>query len=109
MTQCASMWRTSAILILFVSLLMLPRTAAQTAPFDIVITHGRIIDGTRSPWHSGDIGIHGGRIAAIGSLTRPPPTRTIDAHGPVVAPGFIDMLRPSELTNLVAPRLPSKI
>ena len=36
-------------------------------------------------------------------------TRTIDVHGMVVAPGFIDMLGQSELTILVSPRLPSKI
>ena len=35
--------------------------------------------------------------------------RTIDAHGMVVAPGFIDMLGQSELSILVNPHLPSKI
>jgi N-acyl-D-amino-acid deacylase len=78
-------------------------------PFDIVIIHGHIIDGTGSPWYSGDIGIRDGHIAAIGNLTAAPRKRTIDAHGDVVAPGFIDMLGQSELTMLVDPRLPSKI
>ena len=82
---------------------------AQDAPFDLVITHGRIIDGTGSPWYSGDIGIRDGRIAAIGNLANSQAKRTIDAHGMVVAPGFIDMLGQSELTILVDPRLPSKI
>ena len=41
---------------------------AATSPFDIVITNGHIIDGTGSPWYSGDIGIRNGRIAAIGNL-----------------------------------------
>ncbi len=77
--------------------------------FDIVIVHGHIIDGTGSPWYSGDIGIRAGHIAAIGNLTDAPRGRTIDAHGDVVAPGFIDMLGQSELTMLVDPRLPSKI
>ena len=80
-----------------------------SAAFDIVITNGRIIDGTGSPWYSGDIGIRGGRIAAIGNLSAVPRARTIDAHAMVVAPGFIDMLGQSELTILVDPRLPSKI
>jgi N-acyl-D-amino-acid deacylase len=80
-----------------------------SAAFDIVITNGRIIDGAGSPWYSGDIGIRGGRIAAIGNLSAAPRTRTIDAHAMVVAPGFIDMLGQSELTILVDPRLPSKI
>ncbi len=82
---------------------------AQSPSFDIVITNGHIIDGTGSPWYSGDIGIRDGKIAAIGNLEGAPRTRTIDAHGKVVAPGFIDMLGQSELTILVDPRLPSKI
>jgi N-acyl-D-amino-acid deacylase len=82
---------------------------AQSAPFDLVITNGHIIDGTGSPWYSGDIGIRGGKIAAIGNLASAPRQRTIDAAGKVVAPGFIDMLGQSELTILVDPRLPSKI
>jgi dihydroorotase/N-acyl-D-amino-acid deacylase len=85
---------------------------AQPAPsqsFDIVITHGHILDGTGSPWYSGDIGIRDGHIAAIGNLAAAPRTRTLDAEGKVVAPGFIDMLGQSELTILVDPRLPSKI
>jgi hypothetical protein len=60
--------------------------------FDLVIVNGHIIDGTGSPWYSGDVGIRAGRIAAIGNLTASPRRRTIDAHGSVVAPGFIDML-----------------
>jgi len=78
-------------------------------PYDVVIQHGRIVDGTGSPWYSGDVGIRRGRIAAIGNLTGAPAKRTINAHGMVVAPGFIDMLGQSELTILVNPHLPSKI
>jgi dihydroorotase/N-acyl-D-amino-acid deacylase len=80
-----------------------------TAPFDLVITNGHIIDGTGSPWYSGDLGIRDGRVAAIGNLSAAPRKRTIDAAGKVVAPGFIDMLGQSEMTILVDPRLPSKI
>jgi len=77
--------------------------------FDLVITNGHIIDGTGSPWYSGDIGISDEKIAAIGNLTDAQRKRTIDARGMVVAPGFIDMLGQSEITILVDPRLPSKI
>jgi dihydroorotase/N-acyl-D-amino-acid deacylase len=77
--------------------------------FDLVITNGHIIDGTGSPWYSGDLGIRGGRVAAIGNLSAASRSRTIDARGMAVAPGFIDMLGQSELTILVDPRLPSKI
>ncbi|MFZ0859243.1 MAG: D-aminoacylase [Candidatus Sulfotelmatobacter sp.] len=95
----------------FFLLLAAVRLPAQTpgAPFDLVITHGHIIDGTGSPWYSGDVGIRDGRIAAIGNLSAAPRKRAIDAAGKVVAPGFIDMLGQSELTILVDPRLPSKI
>jgi N-acyl-D-amino-acid deacylase len=82
---------------------------ARGRPFDIVIEHGHIIDGTGSPWYAADVGIRDGRIAAIGQLSAAPATRRIDAHGLVVAPGFIDMLGQSELTILVNPHLPSKI
>src|ERR1700719_2322897 len=85
------------------------RGQEQTRPFDIVITNGHIIDGTGSPWYSGDIGIRDGKIAAIGNLQDAGRARTIDARGMVVAPGFIDMLGQSEHTILVDARLPSKI
>src|ERR1051326_7790061 len=92
-------------------LLALPSLHAQStpAPYDIIIRNGHIIDGTGSPWYSGDIRIRNGHIAAIGFLGAAQAKRTIDAHGMVVAPGFIDMLGQSELTILVNPHLPSKI
>jgi dihydroorotase/N-acyl-D-amino-acid deacylase len=94
-----------------VLLIYTSRTLCSPAPesFDLVITSGHIIDGTGSPWYSGDIGIRNGKIAAIGDLNGLSRARTIDAHSMVVAPGFIDMLGQSELTILVDPRLPSKI
>jgi len=98
----------------FLSLVLLfgvaPLEAREPAQsLDIVITNGRIIDGTGSPWYSGDIGIRDGKITVIGNLSAAPRARTIDARGMVVAPGFIDMLGQSEFTILVDPRLPSKI
>jgi N-acyl-D-amino-acid deacylase len=91
---------------LTIALLLL---AAGNGPYDVVIHNGRIVDGSGSPWYSGDIGIRQGRIARIGNLTGAAAKRTIDARGMVVAPGFIDMLGQSELTMLVNPHLPSKI
>jgi N-acyl-D-amino-acid deacylase len=83
--------------------------AAAVAPYDLVIRNGHIIDGTGSPWYAADLAIRGGKIAAIGNLSGAPARRTVDAHGMVVAPGFIDMLGQSEMTILVNPHLPSKI
>lgn len=92
------------------SLLFAPAAFSQSgAGFDVIIRNGHIIDGTGSPWYAGDVGVRDGHIAAIGDLSRDSAKQIIDAHGMVVAPGFIDMLGQSELTILVDPRLPSKI
>jgi N-acyl-D-amino-acid deacylase len=98
----------ASMLLIYAALGWSASTSAPSA-FDLVIINGHIIDGTASPWYSGDLGIRNGRIAAIGNLDRRARKRTMDAHGMVVAPGFIDMLGQSELTILVDPRLPSKI
>jgi N-acyl-D-amino-acid deacylase len=89
--------------------LFIAATALLAQPYDLVIRNGHIVDGTGSPWYSGDVGIRGGRIAAIGALSGAAAKRTVDARGMVVAPGFIDMLGQSEITILVNPHLPSKI
>jgi N-acyl-D-amino-acid deacylase len=83
--------------------------AAQEPSYDLIIRNGRIIDGTGSPWYTGNIGIREGRIADIGSLIGARAKQTIDAAGMVVTPGFIDMLGQSDLSILVRPQLPSKI
>ncbi len=62
---------------------------AQT--YDIVITAGRIYDGSGGPPYVADIGIKDGHIAAIGQLP-PDAGRIIQAQGLAVAPGFINML-----------------
>src|SRR5579862_5482762 len=85
--------------------------ARDVAPpaYDVIIEHGRVVDGTGAPWFAADVGIRAGRVAAIGRLDKATATRRIDAAGRVVAPGFIDMLGQSELTLLVNPHVPSKI
>jgi N-acyl-D-amino-acid deacylase len=85
------------------------RQAAPPPEFDVVITGGRVVDGTGAPWFRGDVGITGDRISAIGDLARRPATLRIDARGLVVAPGFIDMLGQSEFNVLVDGRAASKI
>ena len=98
-----------ALGILFAAGACAPAASDAAAPFDVVIANGHIIDGTGSPWYAADVGIRGGKIAAIGNLSAAAATKRLDAHGMVVAPGFIDMLGQSELTILVNPHLPSKI
>ena len=62
--------------------------------YDVVITGGRIVDGTGNPWYYGDVGVRGDRIARIaprGALANAGAPRRIDAAGLIVAPGFIDI------------------
>jgi len=63
----------------------------QLQPFDILIQHARIVDGSGNSWYYGDIGIRGDSIAAIGRLYGAPAKLTINAHGLTAAPGFIDI------------------
>ena len=58
--------------------------------FDLLIRGGTVIDGTRAPRFDADIGIADGRVTAIGNLAGRSATRTLDATGLIVAPGFID-------------------
>jgi dihydroorotase/N-acyl-D-amino-acid deacylase len=99
-----------AHLLMFLLLIGVPVTLfSQQQQYDLIIRNGHIVDGTGSPWYSGDVAIRGGRIAALGALVDAKAQKTIDASGMVVAPGFIDMLGQSDLSILVNPRLPSKI
>jgi N-acyl-D-amino-acid deacylase len=69
--------------------LALPLSAQQT--YDLLIQGGRILDGTGNPWYYADVGISGGRVAAVGDLKGARARRVIDARGLYVAPGFIDV------------------
>lgn len=59
--------------------------------FALLIRNGKIVDGTGNPWFHGDVGIKDGKIAALGKLNGRSASRTIDATGLAVTPGFIDM------------------
>jgi N-acyl-D-amino-acid deacylase len=82
---------------------------SQARSFDVLISGGRIVDGTGGPWYRADVGLTGDRIVAIGDLSGASAKTRIDATHLVVAPGFIDMLGQSEFNVLVDNRAASKI
>src|SRR5438445_3893068 len=57
--------------------------------YDLLIRNGRVIDGTGAPARRADIGVAGGCIAGIGSLSGPA-QKVTDAEDLAFAPGFID-------------------
>jgi N-acyl-D-amino-acid deacylase len=61
------------------------------ARFDTIIKGGTVVDGTRAPRFVADVGIVGGRIAAVGRLDASDAGEVIDAAGLIVAPGFVDL------------------
>jgi N-acyl-D-amino-acid deacylase len=61
------------------------------AEFDTVIKGGMIVDGTRSPRYRADIAIKNGRVAEIGHIDAHRARKVLDAHGMIVAPGFVDL------------------
>ncbi len=71
--------------------------------YDMLITGGRIVDGSGAPWYRADIAINDGKIVAIGDLAERPAKLTIDAGDRVVSPGFIDMMGGSTLPLLIDP------
>jgi N-acyl-D-amino-acid deacylase len=95
--------------VLVIVLACLAVVRGQPPDFDVVISGGRIVDGTGTPWFRGDVGIRGDRIAAVGDLGGKSAALRVDAAKLVVAPGFIDMLGQSEMNLLADSRAASKV
>src|SRR4051812_17974016 len=82
---------------------------AEEAKYDLLIFGGRVVDGTGNPWFVGDVAVRGDRIVAVGRVPAGAAARTIDAHGLIVAPGFIDMHAHSDFLLLEDGSAPSKV
>ncbi|HMJ68869.1 MAG TPA: D-aminoacylase [Cyclobacteriaceae bacterium] len=76
--------------ITFLALVLLVALATNAQQYDVLIKNGKIIDGSGNSWFYGDVAISNGKIVAVGRLTGTA-TKTIDAKGLIVAPGFIDV------------------
>src|SRR5690349_3461922 len=61
------------------------------AEFDLQITGGTVVDGTRVPRYQADIWIKDGKIAQIGGRAQGFAKKVIFADGLIVAPGFVDL------------------
>ncbi len=84
------------VLLLALSLVAAPgmlarRDLTSVLAYDLVITNARIVDGSGNPWFRADVGIKDGRITRIGRIDSSQASKTIDAKGQIVAPGFIDV------------------
>jgi N-acyl-D-amino-acid deacylase len=103
----------SAVLFSALMVLWLGNASAAERPsgatYDVVISNGRIVDGTGNPWFYGDLAIKGGKIAKIGKIDPKAGKRVIDAKGMAVSPGFIDLHTHTDLPALADGNVESKI
>ena len=69
---------------------LLASAGLHAQDLDLLIQNGSVLDGSGSAAISADIGISGDRIVLVGPSAGRHAKREIDAHGLIVAPGFID-------------------
>ena len=82
----------------------------MTHKLDLLITNGRILDGTGNPAYDADIGIIGGQIAVMArDLGKTHAQRVIDAEGMVVSPGFIDTHSHDDAYLFINPQCEDKV
>ncbi len=77
--------------------------------YDLLITGGTVIDGTKAPRFTADVGVVDGRIAAVGDLAGHTADSVLDATGRIVAPGFIDSHTHDDQAVLSQPTMAFKV
>ena len=80
--------------------------------FDLLITGGKVVDGTGNPWFYGDVALAGDKVADVqpaGRIDRSRAKEVVDATGMVVCPGFIDIQSHSIVPLMIDGRCLSKI
>ena len=86
------------------------RPVGVSAPFDLAIENGTVVDGTGEPGFAATVGIRDGRLKIVRDANdQTPAGRRIDATGMVVAPGFIDLHSHSGLIIFADPRHEPKV
>jgi N-acyl-D-amino-acid deacylase len=82
---------------------------------DLVVRDAEVVDGSGGPSYRADVAVKDGRIvqivreAAAAGCQRPSGTRTLDAEGLALAPGFVDMHAHSDLALLTDPDHSAKL
>jgi N-acyl-D-amino-acid deacylase len=84
------------------------RLGAQQPAYDVVIRHGRVLDGEGNPWILADVAIKDGRFVKIGVVQGHGRTE-IDATGQYVSPGWIDAMDQSGDVLLINGRAENKL
>jgi predicted amidohydrolase len=64
--------------------------AHHARPDSLLIQNAIVVDGTGSPRFAADLRVRGQHIAAVGEFVPLPGEAVFDAHGMILAPGFID-------------------
>jgi N-acyl-D-amino-acid deacylase len=77
--------------------------------YDLVIRGADLVDGTGAPPRLADLAVVGDRIAAIGRIAPGRARRVIEAHGLVLAPGFVDIHSHSDYHLLLQPSADSAV
>jgi len=87
-----SRWVVVALIgVIAIGTLLVWQWRRRLGTFDLIVYNGRIFDGERMLTRGVCLGIRGGKIAKIGFLYPARAKQWVNAHGQVVAPGFIDV------------------